>query len=127
MKNKEGRRTSHSYLSWTHGPRWTTHGSSGKHPWWWRSTRRSILPPAGCREEVFWRSRSWKRGGGGGTEARSRKGVMSSRVSEDGEYIGEGGSQGGYQGSRRPSGADPLQAAPGGRMGPWWVPSGPLR
>src|SRR3954463_8850709 len=46
----------------------------------WRSSRRSILPPAGCREEVFWCSRSWKRGGGG-TEAGSRKRVLSSEVS----------------------------------------------
>src|SRR4051812_13943823 len=63
MKNKEGRRTSHSYSSWTHGLRWTTHGSSGKHPWWWRSSRRWFFLPAGCREEVFLCSRSWKRAG----------------------------------------------------------------
>src|ERR1041385_5980829 len=103
MKNKEGRRTSHSYRSRTHGPRKTTHETSGKHPWWRRDSRRSALPPAGCREEVFWCSRSRKRGGG--TEERSRKRVLSSRVSRHGEYIGEGGSQGGHQGSRRPPGA----------------------
>src|ERR1041385_3653351 len=82
MKNKEGRRASHSYLSCTHGPRWTTHGSSGKRPWWWRSSRRWFLPPVGCREDVFWCSQSWKRGGG--TEERSQKkgsrlGVFASR------------------------------------------------
>src|SRR3954462_966697 len=97
MKNKERERTSHSYLSWTHGQRWTTHGSSGKRPWWWRSSRRSILPPAGCREGVFWCSRSWKHRGGG-TEARSRK-----RVLYSGGFGGRGkyrrrGQRGGHQG-----------------------------
>src|SRR6187399_3558417 len=80
MKNTEERRISHSYWSWTHGPRETTHNSSGKRPWWWRSSRGWFSPPAGCREEFSWCSRSWKRGGGG-TELRSRKRVPSSRVS----------------------------------------------
>src|ERR1041385_6935508 len=52
----------------------------GQHPWWWRSSGRWFLPPAGCREEVFWFSRSWKRGGGG-TEERSRKRVPVTGVS----------------------------------------------
>ena len=64
MKHKIGENTSHSYWSWTHGPRWTTHGTSGKRSWWWRTSRRSILHPAGCRDRVFWRSRSRDRGGG---------------------------------------------------------------
>src|SRR4051812_45639464 len=38
-----------------------------------------------------------------------------------------GGSQGGHQGSRRPPGTAPLLDTPGGRLGPWWVPSSPLR
>src|ERR1041385_7716015 len=46
-------------------------------------------------------------------------------VSRHEEYIGEGGSQGGHQGSRRPPGAAPPWGAPGGRLGPWWVPSAP--
>src|SRR3954467_10994050 len=104
MRIKEGRRTSHSYWSRTHGPRRTTHGTSGEHPWWRGDSRRSILPPAGCREEVFWCSQSWKRGGCG-TEERSRKRVLLSEVSRDGEYIGEGGQPGGHQGSKRPPGA----------------------
>src|ERR1041385_4967366 len=83
MKIKEGRRTSHSYWSRTHGPRRTTHGTSGEHPWWRGDSRRSILPPAGCREEVFWCSRSWKRGGGG-TEASSRNRVPLLEFSRDG-------------------------------------------
>ena len=33
MEHKEGSRTSHSYCSWTHDPRWTTHGTSGRRPW----------------------------------------------------------------------------------------------
>src|SRR4051812_38334784 len=48
-KHKEGRRTSHSYWSWTHGPRWTTHDTSGRHPWRWRVSRRWFLLTAGCR------------------------------------------------------------------------------
>src|ERR1041384_5154523 len=119
MKNQEGRRTSHSYGSRTHGPRKTTHGTSGKRPWWRGSSRRSIFPLAGYREEVCWRSRSWKRGGGG-IEARSRKRVLSSRVSRHREYIGEGGSQGGHQGSRCP----PVQPDPRPRQVAAGVPGG---
>src|ERR1041385_497162 len=32
LKNNIGENTSHSYWSWTHGPRGTTHGTSGKRP-----------------------------------------------------------------------------------------------
>src|ERR1041385_1133456 len=120
MKNKEVRRTSHSYR--THGPRETTHGSSGRRPWWRRGNRRSILPPTGCREEVCWRSRSWKRGGGG-TEARSRKRVLSSEESCRGEYIGEGGHPGGHQGSRRPLAQPSPRAC---HQGAWAPNGGPL-
>src|ERR1041385_3622544 len=84
----------------------------------WRSSRRSILPPAGCREEFFWCSRSWKRGDGG-TQVRSRKRVLSSGVSGRERYIGKGDSQGGHQESRWPGGA----AAPGGAP---WPPFGRL-
>src|ERR1041385_5255591 len=110
MKNKEGRRTSHSYRSRTHGPKETTHESSGKHPWWRGDSQRSALPPAGCREEVCWCSRSRKRGGGG-TEARSRKRVLSSMVSRQGEYIGEGGQPGEPPGVQEP----PWRGQPLGR------------
>src|ERR1041385_6279695 len=123
MKNKEGRRTSHSYLSLTHGPKETTHDTSEKHPWWTGDFRRSALPPAGCREEVFWCSRCRKRGGGG-TEARSRKGVLSSRLSRDGEYIGEGGQPGGP-----PGGPGAPLARPAFRVrhqGAWAPGGGPL-
>src|SRR3954470_14435213 len=48
LKHKIGEKTSHSYWSWTHGPRGTTHGTSGKRSWWCRSSRRSILPPQGA-------------------------------------------------------------------------------
>src|SRR3954465_12548757 len=126
MKNKEGRRTLHSYSSNTHGRWWNTHGSSGKHPWWWRSSRRWFLPPAGCREEVFWCSRSRKRGGGG-TEERSRKRVLSPRFSRHGEYIGEGGQPEVDQAPQAPPGADQGVAAPGGRLGHPCLPSGPTR
>src|SRR3954468_19229323 len=123
MKNKEGRRTSHSYRSRTHGPRETTHDTSGKHPWWRGDSRRSALPPAGCREEVCWCSRSRKRGGGG-TEARSRKRVLSSRVSRDGEYIGEGGHPGGPPGVQAPPLARPAPRAPGPLVVALWPHSG---
>ena len=99
MKIKVVSRTSHSYGSRTHGPRKTTHGTSGEHPWWRGDSRRSILPPAGCREEVFWCSRSWKRGGGG-TEERSRKRVSVMGVTHHDGYIGEGGHRGDPRGSQ---------------------------
>src|SRR3954469_19163493 len=57
-KQKEGRRTSHSYWSWTHGPRGTTHGTSGRSPWRWRVSRRCFLLPAGCRGSFSWQPRS---------------------------------------------------------------------
>src|SRR3954463_15095886 len=73
-KHKEGRKTSHSYWSWTHGPRGTTHGTSGRRPWRWRVSRRWFLLPSGCRGSFSWQPRSWN-GGGGGTERRWEKGV----------------------------------------------------
>ena len=39
-KHKEGRVTSHSYWSWTHGPRGTTQGTSGRRPWLWMVSQR---------------------------------------------------------------------------------------
>src|ERR1041384_1816346 len=109
MKIKGGRRTSHSYWSRTHGPRRTTHGTSREHPWWRGDSRRSILPLAGCREEVFWCSRSWKRGSGG-TEAVSGNGVPLLVFSGDGGYMGERGQPEGGQGPQAP----PPGAARGG-------------
>src|ERR1041385_5353108 len=123
MKNKEGRRTSHRYRSRTHGPKETTHETSGKHPWWRGDSRRSALPSAGCREEVCWCSRSRIRGGGG-TEARSRKRVLSSRVSRHGEYIGEGGQPGGPPGVQAPPLARPDPRAR--HQGAWAPGGGPL-
>ena len=122
MKNKEGRRTSHSYWSWTHGPRETTHNSSGRRPWWWRGSRWWFSPPAGCREEFSWCSRFWKRGVGG-TEMRSRKRVPSSRVSGRGVNICQRGASAETWGAQAPPGA--------ARRGPWgqaaWAaPGSPL-
>src|SRR3954462_12737277 len=57
-KQKEGRRTSHSYWSWTHGPRGTTHRTSGRCPWRWRGSRRWFLVPEGCRGSFSWQPRS---------------------------------------------------------------------
>src|SRR3954470_11093359 len=100
LKHKIGEKTSHSYWSWTHGPRWTAHGSFGKRSWWWRSSRRSILPPAGCRDRVSWQPRSWNRSVG--------------RI--EGRYRPKGGSGGDPQATRRPPGAAWLGAAPPGRL-----------
>src|SRR6187200_1506609 len=118
MKNKEGRRTSHSYWSWTHGPRETTHNSLGRRPWWWRSSRWWFSPPAGCREEFSWCSRSWKHGGGG-TEARSGKRVPSSRVSGREQYICKRGSPEAEVGPQAP----PWRGQGWGRAG--WPPGPP--
>src|SRR3954463_899319 len=71
-KHKEGRGTSHSYWSRTHGPRGTTHGTYGRRPWLWMVSRRGFLLPAGCRGSFSRQPRS-RNGGGGGTEASSRK------------------------------------------------------
>src|ERR1043165_8278037 len=46
---KGGRDSSHSYWSRTHGPRGTTHGTSGRRPWLWMVSQRGFLLPAGCR------------------------------------------------------------------------------
>src|SRR3954462_5644216 len=67
VEHKQGRRTSHIYWSWTHGPRWTTHGTSGRRPWRWRGSRRWFLLPAVCRGNVSWQPRS-RNGAGAGTE-----------------------------------------------------------
>src|SRR3954471_15320143 len=87
--------------------------------WWWRSSQRSILPPAGCREEVFWCSRSWKRGDGG-TEASSRIRVLLLEFSRDGGYIGERGKPEVDQGPQAP----PWRGQGWGRAG--WPPGPPL-
>src|SRR3954463_5984204 len=57
-KHKEGRRTSHSYWSRTHGPRGTTHDTSGRHPWRWMVSRRGFLLPEGCRGSFSWQPQS---------------------------------------------------------------------
>src|SRR6187401_1304535 len=121
MKNKEGRRTSHSYWSWTHGPRGTTHNSSGKRPWWWRSSRWWFSPPAGCREEFSWCSLSWKRGGGG-TEMRSRKRVPVSRVSGHDINICQRGASAEGWGAQAPP---PARTGGGPRHQGAWSPGGP--
>src|SRR3954468_2780630 len=101
MKHKNGRRTSHSYWSWIHGPRETTHASSGRRPWWWRRSRWWSSPPAGCREEFPWRSRSWKRGGGE-TEMRSWKRVPVPRVSRRALNIRQRVASEGLRGAQAP-------------------------
>src|SRR3954468_1269762 len=47
-KHKEGRGTSHSYCSRTHGPRGTTHGTSERRSLLWMVSRRGFLLPVGC-------------------------------------------------------------------------------
>src|ERR1041384_8020725 len=68
-KHKEGRGTSHSYWSRTHGLRRTTHVTSGRRPWRWMVSRRGFLLPVGCRGSFSWQPQSLN-GGGGGTERR---------------------------------------------------------
>src|ERR1041384_8597928 len=41
-KHKGGRDSSHSYWSWTHGPRGTTHGTYRRRPWLWMVSRRGF-------------------------------------------------------------------------------------
>src|ERR1041385_5564636 len=41
-KHKEGIDRSHSYWSWTHGPRETTHGTYGRCPWLWMVSWRGL-------------------------------------------------------------------------------------
>src|ERR1043165_6186146 len=85
-----GENTSHSYWSRTHGPRGTTHDTSAKRSWWWRSSRRSILPPAGCRDRFVRLSRSWNQRGGG-TKEDIEKRVFSRWFLGRGVNIGEKG------------------------------------
>src|SRR3954471_13566287 len=104
MEQAEITDTLGTYQSWTHDPRGTTHDTSGKRSWWWRSSRRSILPPAGCREEVFWCSQSWKRGGSGIEVKITMRGSLRG-FSERGVNIGQRGALGGSPSPRRPGGA----------------------
>src|ERR1041385_576431 len=90
-----GEKTSHSYWSWTHGPRGTSHDTSGKRSWGWRSSRRTILPPTGCRDEVFWRSRSRDRGDGGTKENFMMGGVFFRGFCPEIKYSLKGGTRGG--------------------------------
>ena len=117
MKSKEGRRTSHSYWSWTHGPRWTTHDSSGKRPWWWRSSRWWFSPPAGCREEFSWCSRSWKR-----RRRRNRDGIAKRspvlRVTGNPLNICQSRAPGGSRGAEAPPRRGPGGARPQGAWSP---------
>src|ERR1041385_6175463 len=75
-KHKEGRGTSHSYWSWTHGPRVTTHGTYGRRPWLWMVSRRGFLLPAGCRGSFSRQPRSRNGGGGGRGEIAENRFVF---------------------------------------------------
>src|SRR3954462_8913778 len=70
-KHKEGRRTSHSYWSWTHGPRWTTHGTSGRRPWGWMDSRRWYREEIGKKTLILGVSSAraiyWRRGASRGS------------------------------------------------------------
>ena len=124
MKHKIGEKTSHNYWSWTHGPRKTTHDTSGKRSWWWRSSRRSILPPAGCRERFVRLCRSWNRRGGGTKEDIAKR-VPSRVFLEWGVNIGRRGPPGCGPTPRRPAGAARRGTAPASRLGGACLPSGP--
>ena len=126
-KHKGGRRTSHSYWSRTHGPRWTTHGTYGRRPWLWRVSRRGDLSPAGCRGSFSRCSRS-ENGGGSGTEGFPRKLILDLGFPPRGGFIGEGGPRGSCQVSQEGAWRPPplgrathppgwLAVAPGLRLG----------
>ena len=121
-KHKEGRRTSHSYWSWTHGPSGTTHGTSRKHPWRWRVSRRWFLLPAGCRRSFSWAApilkRRWQQYREEIGNKRSKLGVSSAGA----KYRPRGAPRGA---TRQPGGqpARPRGATPGTLLGPWWWPS----
>ena len=126
MKHKGGEKTSHRYWSWTHGPRQTSHGTSGRHPWRWRGSRRWFLLPAGCQSSVSWQPWS-SNGGGDGTKRRLGKGLLSPWVSRHGEYIGEGGRQGATRGLGAPWAWPAPRARPHGAWGPRGGPLAPPR
>src|SRR3954463_8078999 len=52
-KHKEGRDSSHSYWSRTHGPRGTTHGTFGRRPWLWMVSRRGVPPSGRVPEQLL--------------------------------------------------------------------------
>src|SRR3954462_12922932 len=96
-----------------------------RHPWWRGDSWRSILPPAGCREEVFWCSRSWKRGGGG-----TERGEIAKKGSCHGVFTSRRiyGRRGAARGAR-PQGVHPRARREGawGLVGPAWPPLGDSR
>ena len=109
MKHKNGRRTSHSYWSWTHGPRETTHNSAGG------GVHGGGEAPDGDPPLRQGAGKSSPGApdlgsGGGGTEMRSQKRVPVSRVSGDALNIWQRGA------SEEPRGAQaPPRRGPGGR------------
>src|SRR3954470_4678714 len=122
-KHKGGRRTSHSYWSRTHGPRWTTHGTYGRRPWLWMVSRRGDLSPAGCRSSFFGNS-DLKNGGGGRTVGVPPKRTLVSGFLPRGGYIGQRGPRGGCQVSQEGAWRPPLMAAPATLLGDWQWPRG---
>src|SRR4051812_43066319 len=86
---------------------------SGELPHPGRVPTQDFWSPEACWQ---WRRRS---------EFLLEKRVLSLEECRHGEYIGEGGSQGGHHVPRRPPGTATPYGAPPGRLGPWWWPSGP--
>src|SRR6187399_2874502 len=87
-----------------------------------------IPPPAGCREEFSWCSRSWKR-----RRWRNRDGIAKRvpvlRVSEDALNIWQRGASGKLRGAQAPpppGGAQGGGGRPPGRLEPWWPPRLPF-
>ena len=121
MEHKEGRRTSHSYWSWTmvqgrllmahpggvHGDGWIAGGHSS-----FRQGAGAASPGSPDLETAAAVVQSGYR------EKTSILGIYSTGA----KYRPNEGVRG-HQGARRPPGAAPPLAAPPGRARPWWVPS----
>src|SRR3954467_6311617 len=119
-KHKEGRDSSHSYWSRTHGPRGTTHGTYGRRPWLWMVSRRGDLLPAGCRGS-FSRQPRYENGGGGGTERFPQKRVFCLGVSTPRGLYRRRGASRGHPGQPGGCLARPrVGVAPGTLLAPWW-------
>src|SRR4051812_25577478 len=119
-KHKKGRGTSHSYWSRTHGPRGTTHGTSGRRPWLWMVSRRGFLLPAGCRGQllltalILKRRRLWYREENGNSISILGVSSMGAKYRRMGAPRGATGQPEGLL----------VRPRVGPRQGPFWSPCG---
>src|SRR3954468_18245132 len=108
-KHKKGRSTSHSYWSRTHGPRGTTHGTSGRRPWRWMVPGELLLAaPILKRQRRRYREENGN--------SRSILGVSSAGT----KYRPKGAPRGA---TGQPGGCL-ARSRVGSRQGPFWSPCG---